>query len=258
MQKNNGGILKNIIKDKLQESFKLMLDSIKIRNHHVSIDNIYITGDLVLLVILLGKDISSPKWCSKCKLHPKVWLQYGHEISEYWTINTLSWLSESDSTGSTRLGVKEAPIWKLVEVDKYFFSILHNQINLGGNEYIENISTQQQVTRNSLSGIDASISEKYILRQDLDISDDGKRLNSHQNSRRNDSTLIINALESINDRESEIDELSRKRDVFSSDVNRIRKHKNNLKSILTEYRCNRNKTDRGLEDKLIRYFINII
>ena len=62
--------------------------------------------------------------------------------------------------------------------------------------------------------------------------------------------MIINVTESINDREIEIDELSRKKVVFSNDVNRIRKHKNNLKQILKEYRCNRNKTARGLEDKI--------
>ena len=47
-----------------------------------------------------------------------------------------------------------------------------------------------------------------------------------------------------------MDELSRKRDIFNNDVNRIRKHKNNLKLILKECRCNRNKTDRGLEVKI--------
>ena len=33
-----------------------MLDLIKIDNHQVSIDNIYVTGDLEFLVILLGKE----------------------------------------------------------------------------------------------------------------------------------------------------------------------------------------------------------
>ena len=61
---------------------------------------------------------------------------------------------------------------------------------------------------------------------------------------------MINAIDSINDREIEIDELSRKSDVFSNNVNRIRKHKKSLKSILKGYRCNRNKIDRGLEDKV--------
>ena len=38
--------------------------------------------------------------------------------------------------------------------------------------------------------------------------------------------------------------------MFSINVNRIRKHRNNLKSILKECRYNRNKTDCGLEDKV--------
>ena len=37
------------------------------------------------------------------------------------------------------------------------------------NEYIENISTKEQVARNSLSVIDDSIKKKIILRQDYDI-----------------------------------------------------------------------------------------
>ena len=53
-------------------------------------------------------------------------------------------------------------------------------------------------------------------------------LNNLKNTRRNDTTLIINATDSTNDREIEIDELSRKRNIFSNDLNRIRKHKNNL------------------------------
>ena len=63
------------------------------------------------------------------------------------------------------------------------------------------------------------------------MSEEGKRLNNLKISRRNDSTLIINVTESINEREIEIDNLSRKRDIFSNDVNRIRKQNNYLKSI---------------------------
>ena len=98
---------------------------------------------------------------------------------------------ESDSTNSARLEVKEAPTWDFVEVDKYICSIRHNQINLGnkilynlldhGNDYIENITTKEQVACNSLTVID--VKEKIILRQDFDIFEDGKRLNSLQNSK---------------------------------------------------------------------------
>ena len=117
--KYNGDILKNTIIDKLQESFKLMLEPIKIDNRQVSIDNIlYITGDLVCFIILLGKDFTSPKSCFKCKSHPKVWLKYGYKIGEGWTIHALWLVSESDSTGSARLDVKEALVWEFVEIDK--------------------------------------------------------------------------------------------------------------------------------------------
>ena len=77
-----------------------------------------------------------------------------------------------------------------------------------------------------------------------------KKSNSLKYSRRSSSTLIINATESINDREIEIDEFSRKRDIFSNDINIIRKYKNNLKLMLKECRYNRNKTDSGLEDNI--------
>ena len=40
------------------------------------------------------------------------------------------------------------------------------------------------------------------------------------------------------------------RDIFSNDINIIRKYKNNLKLMLKECRYNRNKTDRGLEEKI--------
>ena len=45
--KNNGDILKNTIIYKFQESFKLVLEQIKNDNHQVSIDNTYVSGDLV-------------------------------------------------------------------------------------------------------------------------------------------------------------------------------------------------------------------
>ena len=102
----NREILKNTIMNKIQDSFKLMLKILLIDNHQVSIDNLYITGDLAFRVILLGKEFFSAKWCFKCKLHPKIWLEHRHKIGEDWTINTLGLVSESDLTESARLGVK--------------------------------------------------------------------------------------------------------------------------------------------------------
>ena len=67
------------------------------------------------------------------------------------------------------LGVKEEPYRDFVEVDKYIWPILHNQINLGnnifynlldyGDEYMENLSFQKNIARNSLLAIDSSIDE---------------------------------------------------------------------------------------------------
>ena len=54
--KKNGDILKNTIIEKLQEPCMLMLDPIKIGNHPVSINNLYVSDDLAFLVILLGEE----------------------------------------------------------------------------------------------------------------------------------------------------------------------------------------------------------
>ena len=129
MKKDNGDILENTLIEKLQVSFVLMLDSITIDNHQVSIDNLYVTGDLAFLVILIGNEFSSSKWCFEYKRRPKVWLECGYVIGEDWTINTLILISISNSTSSTRLGVKESSIWEFVELQNYICPVLHNQIN---------------------------------------------------------------------------------------------------------------------------------
>ena len=61
------------------------------------------------------------------------------------------------------------------------------------NKLIENLTTNEQVARDSLSLIVISINKRLILRQEFDISEEGKRLTSLKNTRRNYTTLIINA-----------------------------------------------------------------
>ena len=56
--------------------------------------------------------------CFKCKLYPKVWLEHGRKIGEDWTINSLSFVLESNLTGFVQLGYKELPIWEFVEANK--------------------------------------------------------------------------------------------------------------------------------------------
>ena len=89
-----------------------------------------------------------------------------------------------------------------------------------------------------------------LLIQESNLSDNDKRLDSLKNSGGNYSISIINPAYEINDKEFEIDDLSKKRDIFSNDINRMKKYKNNLRATLNDFRCNRNKVDRGLEDKI--------
>ena len=69
-------------------------------------------------------------------------------------------------------------------------------------------------------------------------------------ARRSDTTSIVDISELIDNREIEIDDLSKKIEVFSNDVNKIRKHKCNLKIILKDGRSDRNRADHGLKDKV--------
>ena len=63
-----------------------------------------------------------------------------------------------------------------------------------------------------MSVSDASICEKIKY---------GKRLTNLKTTRRNDTTLIVNKTELIDNREIEIDDLSKKKEVFSNDVNKL-------------------------------------
>ena len=80
------------------------------------------------------------------------------------------------------------------------------------------------------------------------MSKDNKRLTNLKTAKRNDTTSILNITESIDNREIKIDDLSKKIKAFSNDVNKSRKYKCNLKTILKDGRSDRNRADRGLED----------
>ena len=63
-KQDNGLILKNTrIKD-LGDSINLLNESMSFNNQQLAQFNIYITGDLAFLVILLGKEHSSPQYIS--------------------------------------------------------------------------------------------------------------------------------------------------------------------------------------------------
>ena len=59
-KKGNGITLKNTTIKDLWDSINLLNKLMKFNNKHLSPSNIYVTGDLEFLVILLGKEHSSP------------------------------------------------------------------------------------------------------------------------------------------------------------------------------------------------------
>ena len=79
-KKDNGIILKK------RDSVNLLNESMTFNNQHLSPSNIYVTGDIACLVILLGKEYSSPPWCIKCKSPSKNWKLSDHSMIHEWTI----------------------------------------------------------------------------------------------------------------------------------------------------------------------------
>ena len=128
-------------------------------------------------------------------------------------------------------------------------TFFHNLLDYG-NEYIEKLSVDEDKARNSLLLIDLSINEKINLREEFDVSDEGKELNSLENIRRNDQTPITHMPNEVLNRDFWIDELNKKREVFSNNVSKIKRYKFRLKEILKNGRRFRNRAEFGLEDKI--------
>ena len=92
-KKDNGLIFKNTIVKDLGDSLNLLNESMSFNNQQLSPSNIYVTGDLAFLVILLGKEHSSPDWCIKYKSPSKYWKLSNHSMGDEWTIETLKVMS---------------------------------------------------------------------------------------------------------------------------------------------------------------------
>ena len=90
--------------------------------------------------------------------------------------------------------------------------------------------------------IDLSIEKKINLRDEFDISNEGKELSSLKSNRRNDRTPIINISDNIINRDFRIEELSNKREILSNEVYKTKRHKFKLKEILNDGRRKLNRT----------------
>ena len=65
MQERQWNNIENTIIKYLGDLIKSLHESKSFNNQQLSSSNIYVTGDLAFLVILLGKEHSSPHWCIK-------------------------------------------------------------------------------------------------------------------------------------------------------------------------------------------------
>ena len=172
----------------------------------------------------------------------KHWKLSNNSMGDEWTIYTLKVMFQSSKKMLIVQVSKKDLTGILFEVENFICSIFHNQINLGnnifhnlldyGNEYIKKLSADKNKARNSLLLIDSSINEKINLRDEFDVSDDRKELHSPKNIRRNDQTSITNMTNVILNSNYRIDELNKKRVVFSNDVSKIKRYKFKLKEIL--------------------------
>ena len=88
-KKDNGIILKNIIIKYFGNSINVLNESMLFNNQQLFSSNIYVTGDLAFLVILLGKEHSSPHWYIRYKLPSKDWKLSNHSMGDEWSIETL-------------------------------------------------------------------------------------------------------------------------------------------------------------------------
>ena len=94
-KKDNGIILKNTIIKDLGDSINSLNEEMTFNNQQLSSSNIYVTGDLACLVILLGKEHSSPHWCIKCQSTSKDWKLSNHTIGDEWSIENLKIMCQS-------------------------------------------------------------------------------------------------------------------------------------------------------------------
>ena len=94
-KQNNGLILKNTIIKDLDDSINLLNESISLNNQQLSPSIIYVTSNLAILVILLGKEHSSSHWCIKYKSPAKHWKLLNYSMGDEWIIETLKAIFQS-------------------------------------------------------------------------------------------------------------------------------------------------------------------
>ena len=89
---------------------------------------IWNTGDLKWMAMLLGMDDMSGEWCIFCLLRQKEWLE--GKTGEKRTIEKICELAKQNLSGAKRRGVKFSPYWDFIPIDNYAVPLLHLMIGV--------------------------------------------------------------------------------------------------------------------------------
>lgn len=186
-------------------------------------------------------------------------------------MDLLKQMASSDTKGVARKGVKENPFYDAtIEVKDYITPILHLQIGLGNDIFchlldwidrdVEKISSDEQLTRDTLAAMDDIIGAKVLERTDFDSSDAGQALKStqghvkrlHEKIQQQPTDPQTDAKKAefhadLNDARTKLKAQEAARKKLADDILKLRMRKKKNLEKLREYRKARKRTENGIE-----------
>jgi hypothetical protein len=150
--------------------------------HHVEIYN---TGDLKLMAMLLGMADMSNEWCIFCFWCSGQWRFDTHQLGEEQTIEKqISLAEDGTKKGADRLGVKGLPYWPFIPICNYTIPLLHILIGVFNDiddylmELVDStiiaVAAREMALRVDLAGIDDIVNTLQTAVKEFDKSADGK------------------------------------------------------------------------------------
>jgi hypothetical protein len=133
----------------------------------------------------LGKELKSGWCCMLCKALRK---QFLDKQSEMWTMDELlrGGMNAERSKKKPLLGIKQQPEGSFIPLTNYVTSLLHCEIGIGNNlftmlwdiinEHIETYAPGEEAMQRAFSALKQVIKETTAMRDNWDLSDDGKQL----------------------------------------------------------------------------------
>ena len=155
------------------------------------------SSDLAFTAYTLGKDGMSSKYCPYCRLTKAEWTLPPEErlAGELWTLGSLEDMYYDNSKkGAQKLGVKDLPKLKSVEVNNIVICVTHLGIGTGNDtiaafedrveDCIVKIPPEDANRRRWLEGIEKEIEEAREAVRVFNETDDGKLCTNLQQKKR--------------------------------------------------------------------------